>query len=62
MDFELYMPCQPAWFCTSFSWLFAGLLLIGLVAFIRILYLEYRKLHRAKQVRRRRQTHYSKRR
>ncbi len=61
MEFEIYMPCQPEWFCTSFLWLFAGLLLIGLAAFVRILIAEYRNIHRAAKVKRRRRMHYTKR-
>lgn len=61
MDFEIYMPCQPEWFCTSFLWLFSVLLLIGLAGFIRILYKEHQKILRASRVRRRRRTHHRRR-
>ncbi|MGD8109420.1 hypothetical protein ACQEXU_06360 [Vibrio sp. TRT 21S02] len=61
MEFEIYMPCEPAWICDSFLFLFAGLFILGLIGFIRILFLEYRKIQRAQRVRKRRQTHYTKR-
>ncbi len=62
MEFEIYMPCEPDWICSSFLWLFAGLFILGLFAFIRIIFLEYRSIQRRHRVHRRRQTHYSKRR
>ncbi|NVD06579.1 hypothetical protein FCU94_06600 [Vibrio sp. JPW-9-11-11] len=62
MEFEIYMPCEPVWLCDSFLWLFAVLLLLGLGGFISILFREYKKIQRASNVRRRRKTHYSKRR
>ncbi len=62
MEFEIYMPCEPAWLCNSFLFLFSGLFILGLLAFIRILYREYQKIQRSQKVRKRRQTHYTKRR
>jgi len=61
MEFEIYMPCEPAWICDSFLLLFALLFIIGLCGFIYILYKEYLKIQRASRVRRRRQTHHSQR-
>ncbi|EEX92244.1 hypothetical protein VIOR3934_03889 [Vibrio orientalis CIP 102891 = ATCC 33934] len=49
MEFEIYMPCEPAWICDSFLALFSVLLVMGLVAFIYILYKEYRRIHRVKK-------------
>lgn len=49
MEFEIYMPCEPAWICDSFLALFAVLLVIGLAGFIYILYKEYRRIHRFKR-------------
>ncbi|EGA70458.1 hypothetical protein VISI1226_00295 [Vibrio sinaloensis DSM 21326] len=56
MEFEIYMPCEPEWICTSFLWLFAMLFLLGLIGFILILYREYQKIQRASRVRKRRKT------
>ncbi len=53
-DVPLYAPCQPHWLCVPFMGIFALLLLIGLVFFIRIIYREYLK----KKVRLLRRTHY----
>ncbi|MGD8121193.1 hypothetical protein [Vibrio sp. Hep-1b-8] len=61
MEFEIYMPCEPVWICDSFLLLFAVLFILGLGGFIYILYKEYLKIHRASDVRRRRQTHHSRR-
>lgn len=61
MEFEIYMPCEPAWICDSFLLLFAVLFIIGLCGFIYILYKEYLKIQRASRVRRRRQTHHAQR-
>ncbi|KLN65791.1 MULTISPECIES: hypothetical protein [Vibrio] len=61
MEFEIYMPCEPAWICDSFLLLFTVLLAMGLIGFIYILYKEYRKIQRASRVRRRRNIHHSKR-
>jgi uncharacterized membrane protein YcjF (UPF0283 family) len=49
MEFEIYMPCEPAWICDSFLALFAVLLAMGLVGFIYILYKEYRRINRVKK-------------
>lgn len=57
-DVPLYAPCQPHWLCVPFMSIFAVLLLIGLVFFIRIIYREYLKIQRAQKVRRLRRTHY----
>ncbi|WP_081946413.1 hypothetical protein [Vibrio navarrensis] len=57
MDFEIYLPCQPDWLCESFLSVFTVLLLVGLVAFIRIIYREYRTIKRKSQVRKLRSTH-----
>ncbi|EGR2795483.1 hypothetical protein BOO91_01210 [Vibrio navarrensis] len=57
MDFEIYLPCQPDWLCESFLSVFTVLLLVGLVAFIRIIYREYRTIKRKNQVRKLRDTH-----
>ncbi len=61
MEFEIYMPCEPEWICTSFLWLFAMMFLLGLVGFICILYREYQKIQRASRVRKQRKIHHSKR-
>ena len=50
-DVPLYAPCQPHWLCVPFMGIFALLLLIGLVFFIRIIYREYLKIQRAQKVR-----------
>lgn len=57
MDFEIYLPCQPDWLCESFLSVFTVLLLVGLVAFIRIIYREYHTIKRKNQVRKLRDTH-----
>lgn len=57
-DVPLYAPCQPHWLCVPFMGIFALLLLIGLVFFIRIIYREYLKIQRAQKVLRLRRTHY----
>jgi uncharacterized membrane protein YcjF (UPF0283 family) len=49
MEFEIYMPCEPAWICDSFLALFAALLAMGLVGFIYILYKEHRRINRVKK-------------
>ncbi|KOO13126.1 hypothetical protein AKJ18_20375 [Vibrio xuii] len=49
MEFEIYMPCEPAWICDSFLALFAVLLAMGLVGFIYILYKEHRRINRVKK-------------
>lgn len=49
MEFEIYMPCEPAWICDSFLALFAVLLAMGLVAFIYILYKEHRRINRVRK-------------
>ncbi len=48
-DVPLYAPCQPHWLCVPFMGIFALLLLIGLVFFIRIIYREYLKIQRAQK-------------
>ncbi|ELE7614370.1 hypothetical protein RB978_003214 [Vibrio vulnificus] len=57
MDFEIYLPCQPDWLCESFLSVFTILLIIGLVAFIRIIYREYLTTKRKTKVRKLRNTH-----
>ncbi|WP_333014151.1 hypothetical protein [Vibrio vulnificus] len=57
MDFEIYLPCQPDWLCESFLSVFTILLMIGLVAFIRIIYREYLTIKRKTKVRKLRNTH-----
>ncbi|ASC56943.1 hypothetical protein D8T51_20125 [Vibrio vulnificus] len=57
MDFEIYLPCQPDWLCESFLSVFTILLIIGLVAFIRIIYREYLTIKRKTKVRKLRNTH-----
>ncbi|EGR1891422.1 hypothetical protein D3O61_07240 [Vibrio vulnificus] len=57
MDFEIYLPCQPDWLCESFLSVFTILLVIGLVAFIRIIYREYLTIKRKTKVRKLRNTH-----
>jgi uncharacterized membrane protein YcjF (UPF0283 family) len=49
MEFEIYMPCEPAWICDSFLALFSVLLAMGLVAFIYILYKEHRRINRVRK-------------
>ncbi|WP_394125398.1 hypothetical protein [Vibrio hepatarius] len=49
MEFEIYMPCEPAWICDSFLVLFSVLFALGLAGFIYILYKEYRRIHRVKK-------------
>ncbi|MEF1290723.1 hypothetical protein QTO00_12905 [Vibrio sp. M260118] len=61
MEFEIYMPCEPAWICDSFLFLFAALFIIGLIGFVYILYKEYQKIQRASRVKHRRSIHHSKR-
>ncbi|EGQ7996869.1 hypothetical protein D8T39_14400 [Vibrio vulnificus] len=56
MDFEIYLPCQPDWLCESFLSVFTILLIIGLVAFIRIIYREYLTIKRKTKVRKLRNT------
>ncbi|MDF2152308.1 hypothetical protein [Vibrio sp. CAU 1672] len=41
MDHQFYLPCQPDWLCKPFMTVFTLLLVIGLLAFIRIVYQEY---------------------
>ncbi|EPF7650851.1 TPA: hypothetical protein RQL08_001354 [Vibrio vulnificus] len=57
MDFEIYLPCQPDWLCESFLSVFTILLIIGLIAFIRIIYREYLTIKRKTKVRKLRNTH-----
>ncbi|AIW13947.1 Heme exporter protein D [Vibrio tubiashii] len=61
MEFEIYMPCEPIWICESFLILFALLSVLGIAAFIYILYKEYLKIQRASRVISRRKKHHSKR-
>lgn len=61
MEFEIYMPCEPIWICESFLILFAVLFVLGIAAFIYILYKEYLKIQRVSRVRMRRKKHHSKR-
>ncbi len=61
MEFEIYMPCEPAWICDSFLFLFAVLSIMGLIGFVYILYKEYQKIQRASRVKHRRSIHHSKR-
>ncbi|TFH90646.1 hypothetical protein [Vibrio ouci] len=49
MEFEIYMPCEPAWICDSFLVLFSVLLAMGLVGFIYILYKEHRRINRVRK-------------
>jgi len=49
MEFEIYMPCEPAWICDSFLVLFAVLLAMGLVGFIYLLYKEHRRINRVRK-------------
>jgi len=49
MEFEIYMPCEPAWICDSFLALFAVLLAMGLVGFIYLLYKEHRRINRVRK-------------
>ncbi|HDY7737641.1 hypothetical protein [Vibrio vulnificus] len=57
MDFEIYLPCQPDWLCESFLSVFTILLVVGLIAFIRIIYREYLTIKRKTKVRKLRNTH-----
>ncbi|EKO3723093.1 hypothetical protein P0F27_000196 [Vibrio metschnikovii] len=58
MDIDFYMPCQPEWLCVPFMTVFGLLLLAGLVKFIRIAYREYKKIERAKAVKKQRRVNY----
>ena len=33
MDVEIYMPCEPEWFCDGLLILFAFLFIVGLLGF-----------------------------
>lgn len=58
MDFLFYDPCEPRWLCRPFLMIFACLLLIGLIVFIRLIYREYVRLTRMRDVMARRRLHY----
>nr|WP_084659827.1 hypothetical protein [Vibrio sonorensis] len=58
MEFEIYMPCEPSWICDSFLFLFGGLFILGIIAFIRICYREYKTIQRKQSVMKRRRTHH----
>lgn len=42
---EIYMPCEPHWFCEILLVCFSILAIAGIAMFIRIVYLEYKKLY-----------------
>ncbi len=44
MEIEIYMPCNPAWFCEALLWVFLFSGVLGALLFIRILIKEYRKI------------------
>ncbi|MCG9679072.1 hypothetical protein [Vibrio sp. Isolate24] len=56
MDIEIYMPCEPEWFCDGLLILFAFLFIVGLLGFVFIVYREYLKIQRASRIKRRRST------
>ncbi|RSD29504.1 hypothetical protein [Vibrio pectenicida] len=56
MEIEIYLPCDPEWFCDALLVLFAALFLMGLIGFAFIVRNEYLKIQRSSQVRKRRKT------
>ena len=44
MDIEIYMPCNPVWFCETLEVLFAILFLVGALFFIRIVWKEHQRI------------------
>lgn len=56
MEIEIYLPCDPEWFCDTLLALFAALFLMGLIGFAFIVRNEYLKIQRASRVRKRRKT------
>lgn len=45
MDIEIYMPCNPVWFCETLEVLFAVLFLVGALFFIRIVWREHQRIY-----------------
>mgnify|MGYP000403505635 CR=1 FL=1 len=45
MDIEIYMPCNPVWFCETLEVLFAILFLVGALFFIRIVWKEHQRIY-----------------
>ncbi|WP_198599374.1 hypothetical protein [Vibrio sp. 10N.261.55.A7] len=44
MDIEIYMPCNPDWFCNGLLWVFLLLGVVGALLFVKIVINEYRKI------------------
>ncbi|MGB1321569.1 MAG: hypothetical protein ACPG5L_11615 [Vibrio gallaecicus] len=45
MDIEIYMPCNPVWFCETLEVLFAVLFFVGALFFIRIVWKEHQRIY-----------------
>ncbi|MDN3610141.1 hypothetical protein QWZ16_10555 [Vibrio ostreicida] len=53
MDIEIYMPCEPQWFCDALLAIFSGLFFLSILVFSILVYKEYRKINRVTPRRRR---------
>ncbi|MGF1740602.1 hypothetical protein L4C34_05905 [Vibrio profundum] len=45
MQIEIYMPCEPQWFCEILLVCFSIAAIVGIAMLIRIVYLEHKKLN-----------------
>ncbi|CAM3673190.1 hypothetical protein VA7868_01321 [Vibrio aerogenes CECT 7868] len=59
MEFEIYLPCEPDWVCGPLLFFFGVLFSVGIIAFIWMIYKEYRRIQRKQKILKRRRQHYT---